>query len=168
MGSRLAHPRQHGIRIHLKHSGHGPNAQAFSHSGDRLYDTVGRSELPIQGRAVRFEEIGVTDYAVELAPGPSTRMAVRPDIALPDPAVIGARGRGTVLAMVVDRSRPSFLVSEQGRRGKRWLVKGLLTLLTGCAGGLLGQASKGLGRRWRSLGLLSWQAYRFWPRRQRT
>src|SRR5919109_1591830 len=136
MGSRLAQPRQHGVRIHRKHAGHGPNAQAFGQGGDYLHDPFGRSGLAIQGRAVRFEEIGVTDHTVELAPAPTTRTAVGPDIALPDPAVIGARGRGTVLAMAVDRSRPSSLVSDPGRRGKQWLGKVLLTLLTGCAGGL--------------------------------
>src|SRR5262249_59647560 len=131
MASRPAQPRPHGVRLHPEPSGHSPNAQAFSHSGDRPHDALGRSGLPIQGRAVRFEEIGVTDNPVELSPAPPTRMAVRTDIALPDPAIIGARFRGTVLVMGVDRSWPSPLGNEQGRRGRWWVVDMIPALFTG-------------------------------------
>jgi hypothetical protein len=96
--------------------GHGPNAQAFSHSGDRLHDTLGRSGLPIQGHTVRFEEIGVTDNTVELSPAHTTRMAVRTDITLPDPAIIGALLVVTVMDMSIDRSRTPALGGDEGQR----------------------------------------------------
>jgi len=103
-----------------------------------VHDVLGRYGLAVKERVVRFEEIGVTDYAVELLPSPTTRMAVGADITVPDPAIIGARFRGTVLGMGVDRSRTSSLVSDQGWWGRGGLVKVLLTLLTGCAVGLVG------------------------------
>src|SRR6266852_5098884 len=99
---RRAHPRQHRIRLDCKHAGYRPNAQTFRHSGDRVHDVLGRYGLAVKERVVRFEEIGVTDYAVELLPSPTTRMAVGADITVPDPAIIGARFRGTVLGMGVD------------------------------------------------------------------
>jgi len=65
-------------------------------------------------------------------------MAIRADIAVPDPAIIGARFVGTAMALGVDRSRASSLGGEQGRRGKQGLVDVSLALLTGCTVGLLG------------------------------
>jgi hypothetical protein len=58
-------------------------------------------------------------------------MAVGADIALPDPAIIGARFVGTVMMMGVDRSWAASPGSPQRWRGQRGLVDMLLALLTG-------------------------------------
>ena len=133
-----AQPHEDRGRIQLEHSRYCPNAQAFSQSGDYGYDPLSRERLTVKERTVRFEAIRVTDHAVDLSPSSTTRMAVGANITVPDPAVIGARFRGTVLGLGVDCSRTSSLAGDQGRRGQRGLVKVLLILLTGCTVGLLG------------------------------
>src|SRR5262249_46756066 len=77
-------------------------------------------------------------------PSPTPWMAVRPEITLPDPAIIGARFIGTVRVMGVNRSRASARGCNLRWGGQRGLVAGLLALLTGLAVGLFGQASKRL------------------------
>src|SRR5712692_2688444 len=84
-------------------------------------------------------------------------MAVGPNITLPDPAIIGARLGGTVSVMSVDRSWAPARGDDAGRRDQRWLIDGILVLLTGCAVRLVSQAGKGLVRFWRSLGPLNWR-----------
>src|SRR5262249_59260024 len=84
-------------------------------------------------------------------------MAVRTDIAVPDPTIIGAWFRGTVLGIGVYCSWAPSLGGDQERRCRRWLVDVSLALLTGRAKWLLGQAGKGLGNLWRFLSPLSWR-----------
>src|SRR5262249_40544417 len=124
---------------------HRADTQSFGQSRDRAHDPLGRVELAIKGRAVRFEKIGITDHAVELPPGPTPRMAVRADIAPSDPAIIRACFVRTVLVMGVYSSGASALGSDHGRRGKRGPINVMLVLLTRIAVRLVGQAGKGLG-----------------------
>ena len=91
---------------------------------------------------------------MELSPSPTPWMAVRPEITLPDPAIIGARFIGTVMLMSVDRSWASTRGRNQRWGGQQGLVAGLLAVLTGLAGGLFGQASKRLRDFGRSYGPL--------------
>jgi hypothetical protein len=65
-------------------------------------------------------------------------MAVRADIAMPDPAIIGARFLGTVMAMGFCRSGAPALGGDQERRCRWELVDVLLALLTGFAVGPFG------------------------------
>jgi hypothetical protein len=142
---RLAQPCPHCVRIDFKYSSYRPNTQAFGQSHDCAHDPLGRSRFAIQERTVRLQKVGITHDAVELAPGPTPGMAIRADIALPDPALRGARFGGTVRMIGVDRSWAPALGDEPSRRGQWWLIDVMLLLLTGCAVRLLGQAAKGVG-----------------------
>src|SRR5215510_8264594 len=114
---------------------------------------------------VCFKEIGVTDYAVELPPVSAARMAVGANIAVSDPAIIGARFVGTVLGMGIDCSRASSLAGAQGWRGNRWRVDMRRALLTGRTVRLFSQAGEGLGGLWWSCGPLSPRVFRCLPSR---
>src|SRR5215510_14993752 len=118
MVGRLTQPRQRGVWLDFKHPRHRTNSQPFGQSRDCAHDPLSRVGLAIQGRAVRFEKIGVTGHAVELAPGLTPRMAVSADITPCHPAIIRAGFGGTVLVMRVYSSGASALGSDQGWRGK--------------------------------------------------
>src|SRR5215510_8150349 len=102
-----------------------------------------------------LQKVRVTDDTVELSPGSAPRMAIRTNIALPDPAKIGARFRRTVLGKGVDRPRTPALGSDQRRQRRRWPVDMLWALLTGLTVGLMGQAGKRFVGFRRAFGLLS-------------
>src|SRR2546426_5582713 len=101
---------------------------------------------------MRFEEIRVTDYAVQLPPETTAGMAVGAEIAPSHPAIIGARFLGTVLGLGVDRARAPALRDDQRRRGRQWRADGRLGLLAGRAGWACGQTNKRVEGFWSSGG----------------
>jgi hypothetical protein len=116
MGTCLAQPCQHGVRINGKHPRCCPDPQAFGQGRHYLHEPLGWVGLAVKERAVRLQKIRITHHAVELPPSPTPRMTVRTDIAQPDPAIIGAQFPGTVLGMGIDRPRAAALGGDYGRR----------------------------------------------------
>src|SRR5215470_2091984 len=112
-----AQPRQYRVRIDSKHPGHRANAQPFGQGSDHLHEKLGRYSLAGKESPMGFKKVGVTGNALELAPGATTRMAVRTEIALPGPAIVGTRFLWTVMAGgVPDHSWTPALGNEQRRR----------------------------------------------------
>src|SRR5262245_44855726 len=73
-----------------------PALQPTSH---HAHEPLGRHALAMPGRAMGFEKIACTRHTGQLPPGTATRMAIRPDIALPAPATIPTTGMGAALGL---------------------------------------------------------------------
>src|SRR5262249_17036974 len=111
------------------------------HTDDQLY----RQALAIQERAMGLQKVALTRAAIQLAPRAAAGMAIRADVAEPEPAAIVTAGMGAEVHRGVHGTRASL-----GRRhggGSAWRLRLGMGCL-GCAQSAmrpLGETHKGLG-----------------------
>src|SRR5262249_51954400 len=150
--------------LDLKHPGHRAETYPLGQRSYHPHQQLGRHSFALKHRAPGFQKVRLTYHTLQLAPRPAPRMPIRVDIAAAQPSIIGPYLLGTVMLMSSDRARASLFGDEHGwRRRPQGRVAVSLVMLTPLAERLLGQASKGLGGLWESLGLLSRRVFRCLP-----
>jgi hypothetical protein len=95
---------------------HAPDAQALGQTREDAHDQLRRGALTVKERAMGFGEISMAGDALPLAPGLAARMPIRTDVAMSEPAVIGAIGSRTPMLRSVD-GVPASSGAGEHRRG---------------------------------------------------
>jgi hypothetical protein len=80
-----------------------------------MHDEVRRGSFAVEDRAVGFIEISLTRDALKLAPGLAAGMAIGPNIAQAESAVIGAIGIGTEMASRIDGALAAPVEADEWR-----------------------------------------------------
>src|SRR4030095_2393689 len=148
-----------GGRIDLKDPCSGPNAQPLRQARQDADDQLHRCLLAMKNRPVMLRKIALAPEAVQLPPGATTRMAIRPQIVEPQPAAIvtvpmGAKVHGGIHGTgAAIRWRHGIGPYRRGQFGMRRLVP------TRGAVWLVGEACKRCGL----VGALApWPDWREW------
>src|SRR5438132_164625 len=81
-------PVQDGVRIDLKDPGGGPNAQPLGQARQDADEQLHRCLLAMKNCPMMLRKIPLAPEAVQLPPGATTGMAIRPQIVEPQPAAI--------------------------------------------------------------------------------
>src|SRR5262245_38655355 len=110
-----------------------------------MHDEVNRDALAVEQGAMRLQKVAIAAGAVQLPPGPTTGMAIGPEVAQAEPAAIATVGSRTELLGGVDLTPAASRQDHQRWRGAGRLTARRDTLFTGVAGGHTGRADKGLG-----------------------
>jgi hypothetical protein len=128
---RLDQPLQHRVRVDLKYPGHGSNAQAFSQSGHDAHEQLSRHAHAMHRRTLGLQEIRVARGALQLAPRPPIGMAIGPDIAQADPAIIATGARRAKMVLRGDCPPTPMRRCNEGRERKMDGLGMLLRVFTG-------------------------------------
>src|SRR2546425_1037977 len=90
---------------------HGQRALA---NVDGQHKELDRHALPVEDRALGFEKVALTTATTQLPPRTTARMAIRADIAEPEPAAIPTVGIGTEMVRGVNVA-PAATCRAKGR-----------------------------------------------------